>query len=254
MRPCPPRSARPARPRSGSPGRGRWGRWRQPRPARSRHGRVPGPRAVRTGARGGPAARRPDRTSTSSTSPARTARAARSASPVPRGSSWRAVSATPVDGVAHRDRGRRVDDERAGRGGGHRRIEHVLDHRPATDRVEDLGHARLHAHPEARRQHDGHGPSHLRPGARRGHGAGRRAGRAGPDAAGAAASAGAVLIVIGGAANSAGGPSRVSTNRSAPGASCHRPDRLAIASISTRPAFGRAATWTVERAGGGSGR
>ena len=29
--------------------------------------------------------------------------------------------------------------------------------------------------------------------------------------------------------------------------------RRAIASISTRPPFGRAATWTVERAGGGSG-
>ena len=73
------------------------------------------PRAARPGGPPRPAARRRDRTRISSTSSGRASRAARSASPVPRGTSWSAVSARPGDGVPDGLGRRRVDDERAAR-------------------------------------------------------------------------------------------------------------------------------------------
>jgi len=61
--------------------------------------------------------------------------------------------------IDDRGDGRREDDdgsvsgrpvERAGPG-----VEHVREHRPAAERMQDLGHARLHARAETGRQHDG---------------------------------------------------------------------------------------------------
>ena len=45
-----------------------------------------------------------------------------------------------------------------------RRVEHVVDHRPAADRVEDLGHPGLHARAEAGREDDGDRAPDRRPG------------------------------------------------------------------------------------------
>ena len=49
---------------------------------------------------------------------------------------------------------RRPDDERAAAGGGLGRVEDVVDHRPAADRMEHLGQARLHPRAEPRGEDD----------------------------------------------------------------------------------------------------
>ena len=102
--------------------------------------------------------------------------AARSASPVPRGSSWSAVSAHRGDGLADRLGRGRVDDQRARARGRDRRIEHVVDHRPAAERVEHLGRGRLHARAEAGREDDRDRAAHGRAGTGGFTGPGRRDG------------------------------------------------------------------------------
>ena len=60
--------------------------------------------------------------------------------------------------------GLRVDDDGPAvrRTGG--RVEHVVDHRPAADRVEDLWGSRLHARAQPGREDDGHRAPDRRPG------------------------------------------------------------------------------------------
>ena len=109
--------------------------------ARSRRGPSTAPRAATTGAPPRPAGTSPETTRTSSTSvvqvvqgrPERVAGAARD---VLEGG----VGAFG-DGVPDLLGRRRVDDQRAGAGGGDRGVQHVLDHRPAAQRVQDLGQA-----------------------------------------------------------------------------------------------------------------
>ena len=203
-------------------------------------------RASRTASRSAPvtSGTSPDRTRTSVASAGTTASAAPTASPVPRGSSWRAkvarsakTSITAATGGEKTTTGCRPADAVGGAGPG---VEHVGEHRPAAQRVEDLGDRGAHPGAEAGRQHDGD-----RAGRRIGtwgvHGERRRraglvercslATRAGPAANEEAVISGTGIV---------GAPPR----------GC-QPSR-ATASISTRAPFGRAATPTVERAGGGS--
>ena len=210
------------------------------------------PRGSRRGRRRSRAARRRDRTRISVASAGHGRRAPRrTASPVPRGvvleRERRPARRTTVGDRLDR---RRVDDDRrsapvAPVGRARPGVEHVGEHRPAAQRVEDLGQRRAHPRAEAGRQHDGDGAARRRrvrgghEGRRRRAGVGRRWSlptRAGPGACGSA--------VI----------DRVAGIVWAPRSGCQPTrGRYATTSISTRAPFGSAATATVERAGGGSG-
>ena len=91
------------------------------RPAPSRRGPARGPRAARERRSAFTSGTSPDRTRTSSTSSGSAASAARTASPVPRGSSWRAASARPATASRTSLGRRRVDDDRARAGRRRRR-------------------------------------------------------------------------------------------------------------------------------------
>ncbi len=151
--------------------------------------------------------------------------------------------------VRHR---RRVDHDRRRTGltcfGARPGVEDIRQHRSPAERMEDLGQRRAHAGPEPSREHDGDGLRRVgiwgvHEGQRIGAGVGRRRSlstRYGPGACGS--------DVIGWVAAWYGRLVR-SVNRGA----AQRGSR-AMASISTRAPFGRAATPTVDRAGGGSAR
>ena len=100
--PAPRRSARPSRTRRARPGRARPGRRRTRWPGRSPRRPGGAPRGPRRGRRRSRAGRRRTGRGSRSRRPATTASAARTASPVPRGSSWRAKVArsakTSIDG------------------------------------------------------------------------------------------------------------------------------------------------------------
>ena len=101
------------------------------------------------------------------------------------------------DGVADPLRGRRPDDQRPGPGGLDRRVQDVLDHRTAAERVQDLGQGGLHPRAEARREHDRDRAPPGYAGARGGHGVERCADRVQAAAGGAAASpVGRCLVVM----------------------------------------------------------
>ena len=137
----------------------------------------------------------------------------------------------------------RVDDDRTTRGSAVRGalpgVEDVVEHRTATQPVEDLGRRRAHPGAKPGREHDGDrgrrvgtwGVHEVR--RRPGDGRWRRAHRS-RSGSGAVASGFIKGPGIVGAARSGCQPS------------------LATTSISTRAPFGRAATPTVDRAGGGS--
>ena len=151
----------------------------------------------------------------------------------------------PIGEDVDHGRDRRGEDDDgvpAGRavGGAGPGVEHVGQHRPAAQRVEDLGNRGLHPGAEAGRQHHGdraarrigtwgvHGERRRRPGLVE---RCSLATRAGPAANAEAVISGTGIV---------GAPPR----------GC-QPSR-ATASISIRAPFGRAATPIVERAGGGS--
>ena len=97
----------------------------------------------------------PYSTTISATSAGRREGRAQRRRPVPRGSSWSANSASFGEHLADGLVAGEYDDERRLAGRLPRGVEDVGQHRPAADRVEDLGQPRLHARAEAGGQDDG---------------------------------------------------------------------------------------------------
>ena len=123
------------------------------------------PRAARTGGRPATSGTSPDRTRISSTPSgsageggARARRRCRAARPgAPRRRAPRRRRGPPRWPASRRRAGRVPVAPDGG-------VEHVLDHRPAADRVEDLGRRRLHPRAEAGREDDRDRPALARPG------------------------------------------------------------------------------------------
>ena len=157
---APRRSARPSRTRCARRARARPGRRRRRWPARSR--RRPARRASRIGLEVGAGDQRhvagQDEDLGRLVGRRRRARRA-TASPVPRGSSWRAKTArsakTSMSAATAGEKTTIGRPPAAPSGGARPGVEDVGQHRPPAQRVEDLGRRGPHPGAEAGRQHDG---------------------------------------------------------------------------------------------------
>ena len=130
-------------------------RW-QARSPRRPDGAPRGPRRGRLRSRG---ARHPTARGPRSRRAGTTIRAARAASPVPRGSAWRANTPRSVKAPDDRLDSRRVDDDRPPAAGAVGRalpgVEDVRQHRSAAQLMEHLGRRGMHPRAQPGRQHDG---------------------------------------------------------------------------------------------------